>query len=132
MKTKTTMKEKIKTSLVGVGLALSISTLGATIYGTSTYLKPVRMESTLIPGCTIVETVGGEVTYAKYLTPKGEIGEASIPFGLERTITESLYVKHKSVPATMELRTQVYRSKWGKGSERYKSEVYVKSLEGIK
>ncbi len=94
------------------------------------YCTPIKTETTLITGCTIVETVGGEITYAKYITPSGKIGEAIMPWGLERKITDSLYGKHESIPATMELHTETYSvPSWTGQSEIYMQKVYVKSLE---
>ncbi len=128
---KTTLKEKIKT---GATLGLCMGLMGAGLIGplslVKKYCTPIKIETTLIPGCTIVETAGGEITYAKYTTPGGKIGEAIIPFGLERKITESLYGKHETVPATMELETKTYRvPSWMSQSRKYSYTVCVKSLE---
>ena len=128
---KQTIKEKMKKSLKVMGLVTCLAGSVGGAYLASTYLKPVREETSLLPECRIVEIYGGELSYAKFLTPSGKLSEAIISFrpGLERTISESLH-KGQPILATIETKTKVYSSKWGHGPEKYYSERYVKSVEG--
>jgi hypothetical protein len=132
---KTTIKQKIRTGIKVTALALSIGTLGTIVYGTSRAMTPIKTETKLIPACTIVATSGGEISYAKYLAPSGEIGEAIIPigFGLESKISESLYRKHRAISATIETTTKTYKPlKYFGVKESYETIAYVKSLGGTK
>ena len=131
---KITLKEKfkngLKTTAMNLALVAEMAALGGLIMAANIYLNPMKVETEKINGI-IVEITEGDIGYARYLTPNGEIKGAEIPLGLKERISEELLIKHKSVPAIIEKRTIMYRYRtYPDGSpEIYKIESYVTSLK---
>ncbi len=128
---KKTLKEKIKNCAgVGFGIGMTAIVLVGGLKYSAEYYATEKTETTLITGCKIISVEEQwDMPYAKYLTPKGEMGEAIIPTGLEKTITESLYVKHQPVYGTVKTTTRTRSYRGHPEKESIDMERWVKSLE---